>query len=150
MAKEINPFVFDEDQYTVATQDDGSITVTLDPALYEASRPEGLSAQQERAVDTFRQQFIAGTIENAAPIIAKAMQKDANITHATVVCDTSYAFSVEAVVQRQRHGLNPKTREPVTTYGSTTVRVGTSYKKVGVIKKACENMSERIRAAVGK
>ena len=148
MAKDATTFTFEADQYTIKTEEDNSLTLTLDPALYEASRPEEVTAKQERAVDTFRQKFIASVIENAAPLIADAMAKDVNLTHATVVCEPSNAFSVDATVTRVRSGLNPKTREAVTTYGSTSVRVQTSYKKIGPIKRACDTMSDRIRAAV--
>lgn len=148
MSKENALFTFDTDAFTSTVADDGSLTVTLDPAAYEASRPEHISAKQERDVDTFRQTFISSMIEQAGPLLAKAMGEDTNLLQATIKCEPSNAFSASIVVNRARQGLNPKTREPVITYGSASVHVQTMYKKTGQIKRACQTMSDRIREAV--
>ena len=142
-------FDFAESNYIIEKdKEDGVITITLDPALYELNRPEELTADLEKKVDAYRQDFTAAAITNAEALVAKAMKKDKELAVAVIKCDASDAYSFEATVQRMRSGFNPKTREPLNTYGSTVVRVQTAYRKIGPIKKACASMAERIREAV--
>lgn len=148
MPKDNTLFTFDVDSFVPTVGEDGSLTITLDPGAYEASRPEEVTVRVEREVDAFRQTFITSMIEQAGPMVADAMAKDVNIQQATITCEPSNAFKASIVVQRARNGLNPKTREALITYGSASVHVTTAYKKTGQIKRACQTMSDRIRDAV--
>ena len=140
---------FDASAYEVGTAVDGSITITLDPALYEANRPEGATVAAEKLVDGYRQSYAAAVIEGAAPVVAAAMKKDKTLNTA-VISSLVKGFEVEATVSRTREGYNPKTREPLTTYGTTMVRVTTNYRKIGAIKAACTTMADQIKEKLGK
>jgi hypothetical protein len=148
-SKEKQTFEFLEANYTVEKdKDEGVLTITLDPAMYELNRPEDLTPDVEKKLDTYRQDFTANAITGAEGIVAAAMKKDKSLTTAVIKCDANAAYGFEATVQRKREGFNPKTREPLDTYGSTVVRVHTAYRKVGPIKKACASMADRVKAAV--
>lgn len=141
---------FEKSMYEVTKDDEGVLHVVLDATAYEANRPEDVPADVEKRVDAYRQSFTAAVIESAADIVAKAMKKDSAIQQAVVSNKAGKAMEIEATVSRSREGWNPKTREPLTSFGSTTVRVTTAYRKVGPIKVACATMADRIKDAVGK
>ena len=141
---------FDKSMYEVSKDDEGVLHVVLDPTAYESNRPEDVPADVEKRLDKYRQDFTAAVIEGAASLVAKAMKKDSTIQQAVVSNKAGKAMEIEATVSRSREGWNPKTRDPLTSYGSTTVRVTTPYRKVGPIKTACATMADRIKEAVGK
>lgn len=142
-------FEFTENDYTVVhDKAEGVITLTLDPNMYETNRPEDLPVELERRLDSYRQDFTAAAISGAEEIVAKAMKKDKTIETAIICYDGNPSYGFEATVQRKREGFNPKTREPLDTYGSTIVRVHTAYRKVGSIKRACASMADKVKEAV--
>lgn len=142
---------FTSDMYTVEKHDDGEVHVTLTEAatVYAARRPDTITAEHEKAVDTYRQEFVAATVEGAADIVAATMKKDETVETVKLFADVGKALHIEASVDRSRVGKNPKTQEQITTYGACSVRVKTAYRKVGPIRTACEKMSSRIKDELG-
>ena len=139
---------FTKDDF-ITEKDGNTLMVTVAPETYERNRPEGLTHDMEVAVDTYRQDYVGAVITGLEDLVSKSMKKDKGLEHVVVNAVPNKSFQVEIAIDRERNGFNPKTREPLTIYGSTVVRVKTSYRKVGVIKKACTSMSARIKDTIG-